>query len=312
MSGIKALVALDGTELSESALFVLPFLESLGMDQARLVSVWDDIEVPLNGWDKELEEAKARGRAFLEAYLHEKVRVWQSPGLPLEHAVRVGPAGAELLAEAETLQPDIFVIATHGRTGVERWRVGSVAERVIRNIECPALVIGPNVITPLNPYNVERIVVPLDGSPLAEEALPLAYAICQRVKAEIELIEVVHLPATWSANPMVQPDPVEVLGWLEESAREYLARQLPGDTNVKRTVIRTAATGGVSFDITGYLQEEPAQLVVMTSHGRHGFARSVLGSVADAMLRGPSPILLVKPGRGTLAGLIAGPADYNN
>jgi nucleotide-binding universal stress UspA family protein len=306
MAGIKALIALDGTELSESALCVLPFLESLGVGQARLVSVWDDIEVPLNGWDKELEEAKARGQAFLEAYLHEKTRVWRSPGLLLEHSVKVGPAAVELLEEAEQQQPDVLVIATHGRTGVERWRLGSVAEKVIRNVDCPALVIGPNVTTPLNPYNVERIVVPLDGSPLAEEALPVACAISQKVKAELELIEVVHLPATWSADPMFQPNPVEVLGWLEEGAKEYLARQLPGDANVKRTVIRSMATGGVSYDMSGYLQDEPAQLVVMTSHGRHGFTRTVLGSVADAMLRGPSPVLLVKPGSQKLAGQIAG------
>jgi nucleotide-binding universal stress UspA family protein len=304
---------LDGTELSESALFVLPFLESLGVDKARLVSVWDDIEVPLSGWDKELEEAKARGKAFLEAYLREKVRMWESPGLPLEHAVRVGPAAAQLLEEAEEQMPDVLIIATHGRTGVERWRLGSVAEKVIRNVECPVLVIGPNVTTPLNPYNVERIVVPLDldGSPLAEEALPVACAISHRVKAQLELLEVVHLPATWSADPMFQPNPVEVLGWLEEGAKEYLGKQLPDDANVKRSVIRSMATGGVSYDMIGYLQDEPAQLVVMTSHGRHGFIRTVLGSVADAMLRGPSPVLLVKPGSERLATLTAGAPDYD-
>ena len=75
-----------------------------------------------------------------------------------------------------------LVIATHGRTGMRRWLLGSVADKLSRETPCPDLIIGPNVEVELDNYSVKRIVVALDGSELSEEALPVAawIAACAR------------------------------------------------------------------------------------------------------------------------------------
>src|SRR5215217_3063344 len=132
MPGLKAMIPLDGSQLSESALSVLPFLKTLGFDAVRLISVWeenwDDVA---SGKEDELAAAGERGQAYLEAYLKEKAAPAMASGFAVESIVKVGKAAEEVL-EAASDGIDLAVIATHGRTGMRRWRLGSVADKLSR------------------------------------------------------------------------------------------------------------------------------------------------------------------------------------
>ncbi len=293
MLASSVLIPLDGTHLSESALLLLPFLKSIGTQRVHLVSVWEEPE-EAHGAKEQIGEITERGRTLLDAYLQDKAATLKSFGFDLQVAVRVGKAAEEILEEAEHSGTEMIVIATHGRSGIARWRLGSVADKVIRGASCFTLVVGPNVNLPLASFEPRVLMVPLDGSPVAEQALPVAHEIAETLRGNIDLVRVVNLPATWTADPMLPVSPVEILEELGEGATHYLD-ELQDPRVTKRTVLKAIVRGVVSEELLRHVREARVQLVVMTSHARHGVARWALGSVAEQMLLGSSPVLIVRP-----------------
>jgi nucleotide-binding universal stress UspA family protein len=294
MPGLTALVPLDGTHLSEAAFDLLPLIKLLGIERVRLVSAWE------SGWgeeagrkETELQEIAEKGRAFLDAYLARQAERVRGAGLAAETMVKVGRA-AESVLDAAGADTDLIVIATHGRTGIARWRLGSVADKVIRGAIPPVLVIGPNVKTELTAYALSRIMVPLDGSPLSEEALPLATWIADATGAEIDLVRVVSMP-TMAVDPGMGVYPVDLLSALEDAAAAYL-EQKKTELGAQRRVSTSLRLGTPIEQLLEHLEERPSELVVIASHGRSGMARAALGSVADGVLHGPAPVLVFGPG----------------
>ena len=295
MAGLVALIPLDGSKLSESSLALLPFLKNLGFDKVRLVSVWENL------WEEreslpgrpasELEEVAEKGRTYLNAYLDQRSQDARALGFDAETVVSVGRAAEAVIEAAEGV--DVILIATHGRTGIARWRLGSVADKIIRDAPCPTLVIGPNVDVELAPYTLKRILVPLDGSEMAEQALPIAEWIAGLFDAEIDLIRVVSLTPI-AYDPGMGMYPVDLLSAIEDAARAYLKRKADA-LRPKHKVGTAMLLGAAGEQVLAYLKENPAGLVVMTTHGRGGIVRAALGSVADRVLHGPSPVLLFRP-----------------
>jgi len=140
------------------------------------------------------------------------------------------------------------------------------------------------------------ILVPVDGSRLSEQALPLAIAIAERARAGLRLIMV--------STPAIPPSPEEkrLYAALARSARKFEKTYLKAFTDQIRkqstglAVSSTLLTGPVSRTLRDYVNDSKADLVVMTSRGQGGLRRLWLGSVADAMIRGSAvPVLLVRP-----------------
>jgi nucleotide-binding universal stress UspA family protein len=293
MAGLKALIPLDGTRLSESAYEMLPLLKTLGVEDVRLISVWESAweETDDENRKQEFGEATEKGRTFLEAYLEQQAeKLKKENGFNVEHEVRVGRASDEVLAASEGV--DLVLIATHGRTGVARWWLGSVADMIIREAGCPVLVIGPNVKQELVPH-ANRILLPLDGSPEAEEALPVATWIAGLTGAEIDIVRSLSLTPV-AYDPGMGVYSADLIDSMEEAVRSYLAEvntRLQGK-NVT-TMMRVGSPGEMLYE---HLEERPADLVVMTSHGRSGVRRAALGSVTDRLLHGPSPVLVIRAG----------------
>jgi nucleotide-binding universal stress UspA family protein len=295
MAGLKAMIPLDGSKLSESALSVLPFLKSLGFGELRLVSVWEENwEHSAAGKEDELAAAGERGQAYLDAYLTERADIGRAAGFDVETIVKVGVAADEVLAQTVD-GIDLACIATHGRTGLRRWRLGSVADKLSRETPCPDLVIGPNVEVSLDNYNVTKVVVPLDGSELSEEALPVATWIADKTNAAIDLIRAVSLTPL-AMDPSLGLYPVDLVSSVEDAAKEYLARQAQAlQAGGKRTVTASILLGSPGEQLIEYLEKDPPSLVVMATRGHSGLARLALGSVTDQVLHGPSPVLVIRP-----------------
>ena len=306
MPGLTALIPLDGTKLSESAFSLLPFVKQMGVEKVALVSVWE------SAWEEhehipgrkegELQEVAEKGRAYLDAYLNVRAEHVEALGLQTEIVVRIGRAAEETVAYAESSNVDLIVIATHGRSGIARWRLGSVADNIIRHSPCPALVIGPNVNVELAPYSLKRILVPLDGSALAEQALPIAAWIARIMNAEIDLVRSVSIaPVAYDDTMSVGVYPLDLLTAMEDAARVYLERiadSLGG--NVRTSML----IGSAGDQVLEYLKENPAGLVVMAAHGRTGVKRVILGSVTDRVLHGPAPVLVLRPEDGARSRLL--------
>ena len=291
MAGLKALIPLDGTKLSETAYEMLPVLKALGFDQLKLVSIWESAwEESEAGKETEFSEATQKGRSYLEAYLTQQSDQLALQGFNIESEVRIGRASEEVLVAATGA--DLVLIATHGRTGVARWWLGSVADVIIREAACPVLVIGPNITQDISDQP-KRILLPLDGSPVGEEALPVATWLARATGAELDVVRALSLTPV-AYDPGMGVYSADLIDSLEDSVRAYLEQinQRLSDLNAT-TTMRVGSPGEALYQ---HLEERPADLVVMSSHGRSGVKRAALGSVTDRMLHGPAPVLVMRSG----------------
>jgi nucleotide-binding universal stress UspA family protein len=282
MSDIRVLVPLDGSELAENALRYLPLLNTLGPLSVRLVGVAEGSDAySLPGAD-EWQEREAR---LLTEYLKNVTAEVEGQGIQADYRVSRGRAAQKILDAAQTFKPDFILLSTHGRSGPSRWRVGSVADKVIRKSTCNVLAVGPNTFTGHHRTSVRSIMVPLDGSPLAEEALPVAIELARKTRAQIHLVQAISgLPTELLAVLDTTDLEKVVRGYLSEKAQVCKQERPVVD------VVHGASADALQF----YAGQEAIDLIVMTSHGRGGFMRAALGSVTDRMLGGVAPVLIVR------------------
>jgi nucleotide-binding universal stress UspA family protein len=241
-------------------------------------------------------EDEAREHNLLATYLREvQVDIGTHLGLEATTKVLHGLPSARIGAEAEEFRADLLIISTHGRSGVSRWRIGSVADKVVRAATCNVLVIGPRAAEAASWYAeftpaFRSILVPLDGSDLAEQALPLAVQFAERFDSTLHLVQVVSVPIYGGLGETVQPDTMSIV---QESAESYLSSIAK---RISRPDVKTSVRiGSVAIELSDYVSENRIELVAMTTHGRGGVVRTALGSVTDRLLGLQAPVLVVRP-----------------
>jgi nucleotide-binding universal stress UspA family protein len=176
-------------------------------------------------------------------------------------------------------------MTTHGYSGLRRWAVGSVTDKVIQRAVQPVFILpsGGDRLTP--PDRLRRILVPLDGSDFARQALPVALDLATAAAAEVILLSAVEPPAQ---------SPGALIVMRNEAAQE-LQRVAIGCA--AQTAVRTEVVVGYPAEaIVDEAARIEADLIVMATHGRGGIRRWALGSIADKVLHATStPLLLVRP-----------------
>jgi nucleotide-binding universal stress UspA family protein len=205
-----------------------------------------------------------------------------------------GPVGDVLEGYARRHNVDLIVISTHGRSGISRLSLGSVTDALIRHTAIPILVVKPptSYLNPQVNKPFKRIVVPLDGSKLAEQILPRVTALATIEEAEIILLNVL-IPHSYSQKEIVDPS----LPWWDKDigiAREYLfgvaARFRRNGLAVTTDIIIGES---VATAIGDYAGRERADLIAIATHGRSGLTRMVRGSVATAVMHSAKVSMLV-------------------
>ena len=293
----KILIPLDGSKTAEHSLAYLVALRHLPEPQILLLGVIDEAE---DFRSLPPTEAEERAANVLATYLREVANdIEQHVGIAVETMVGRGTPAGSILEEAGRFAPDLLVISTHGRSGISRWRFGSVADKVIRGVECSTLVVGPKAAereiwleAEMSPA-FRSILVPLDGSLLAEEALSVAQLFADQFSSELHLVRVVPMPLMGSGmvgDTVYKP---ETLDNFAREARDYVDRQakrLKPGTPVRTDVL----TGPAAARLEEYVIQNQVGLVVMTSHGRSGIVRTALGSVTDRLLGAGAPVLVVR------------------
>jgi nucleotide-binding universal stress UspA family protein len=214
-------------------------------------------------------------------------------------AAAYGDPAAHILQMIEHQGIDLVVMTTHGRGALGRALFGSVADRIVRAAPVPVLLIRPDVAAP-EKMNIRRLLVPLDGSELAEAALPAASALAKRLEVPVHLVRATNSMATLATLSGSTPFPVNppadvyerLASDLDNSARAYLAdvaTRLRGEGIEVSVEVRDGSPYTEILDAV-----HPGDVLVMTSHGRGGVMRWLLGSVAEKLVReAPAPILLV-------------------
>ena len=225
-------------------------------------------------------------------------RALKDAHLSVQQVVRHGPPSEAIVDYAAEGDIRQIVMTTHGRTGISRWTHGSVAERVLQSASVPVLMVraeeGNLHITPTQ-VSLRRILVPLDGSTVAEQVLPPATGIAQALDAKMILFQVpiIHVSGSLSGDWYL---PIHgILETATQDAEAYLDGVAAGLREEGVTVSTAMRIGGVADSIIGYARANQVDLIAMCTHGRTGLGRWLLGSVADRVLRGSRvPILLVR------------------
>ena len=221
-------------------------------------------------------------------------------GVEVEAEIVVGGRPAEQILEvARKHGCDMIAMATHGRGLVGRSIWGSVTDKVIHASMLPVLTVKTATGRVNRPESgaLTGVMVPLDGTPLAERALPHAEQLAAALGVHLTLIMVLKLGPVAGANsevPGLASTPLELE--LEISAHEYLKKvadriERAGGPRVRWKVLRGLPAQAIADEAL----EMSEDLVVMTSQARNGVARFVLGSVADAVIRGSGGPVLVTP-----------------
>ena len=209
-------------------------------------------------------------------------------------ALETGPVADALEGYVKRNNADLIVISSHGRGGLSRLSLGSVTDSLIRRTTIPVLVVKP-AASYLNPQvraGFKRIVVPLDGSPLAEQVLEPVRALAVLEDSEIVLLTVIKrtgLPQTDETSykaPWWEKDISEAKAYLARVAQSMRASQLSVLTDV-------VIGDDIADEIAAYAGREKADLVAIATHGRGGVSRVLRGSVADALTRAARNCVLV-------------------
>jgi nucleotide-binding universal stress UspA family protein len=298
----RILVPLDGSSLAERALSCAVMLaQGLPAELVLLRAVWipPDVLARMGEAAVELDLVAGQMEAEAEDYLSVLVEQLARAELVVRHVVARGPAAETILEHARQEHISHIVMATHGYSGLKRWAHGSVAERVLQTATVPLLLVrvGEQDVEKdwREPMSCRRILVPLDGSLLAEQILPVVTQVAETLDAELTLFQVpiAHVSG-WMTGEWYLP--VQgVLETAEEDAAAYLESVAGGLRERGLETSTATAIGSVANCIIDYAEVNRVDLIAMCTHGRTGLARWALGSVADRVLRaGSTPILLVR------------------
>ncbi|MHB8575974.1 MAG: universal stress protein [Dehalococcoidia bacterium] len=285
-----ALVALDGSAVAEQS---LPWAKALARDAGgRLLLVKI---VPAEHATPEHAQAE---RDAAQHYLDGVVDDLRGAGVEVSGRAEAGSRNVAdgIIACARERSVALIVMSTHGRTGVRRMVLGSVAGEVIEKATSNVLVVRASAEGEReHDRTVRRILLPVDGSPRSEQALAVALEFVKIFNATLEIVQVAPLSAMLFAGAAEAYVPEGLDARLEEAAEDYLTemrKRVPAETKVEAYVLR----GSAADCILDHAAESKADLIVMTTHGRTGMSRWALGSVADRVLRGGTlPVLLVRP-----------------
>ncbi|MEO7002761.1 MAG: universal stress protein [Ktedonobacterales bacterium] len=321
----RVFVPLDGSRRAEQSVCVAARLARASQGTVILAQVIHfPYEYSMTPFTYSVSEGTYE-REWLDAsaYLRQIADLPALSGIPTERLVLDGVVGPVLLDTIETSRADCVVITTHGRTGVSRWALGSMAEQLARSSSVPTLVLPDGLdpfeeLIPAQPGDTVqprlRILTPLDGSAMAEAALEPAARLLTALAAtqaaesatSVSPVGEIHLLMALAPGFMTAETTPETM--ICEGARAYLTKvaselhaQFPLVNVTWSLASTTEAPEGIA-EAAGATVDHSAPeyagyaAIVMASHGRTGFARWALGSVAERVLRlTKRPLLIVRP-----------------
>lgn len=290
------LVPVDGSKLAERALSIaIPLAEQHG---ARLIllhahepiTVMNMVAAGVPLRDAELDETmRTDARSYVDR-LAKRTRKLTTAAV--EGVFRDGAVIPTIVAYATESGAGLILLSTHGRGGIQRLWLGSVADALVRQAPVPVLLVRgarPVAKRLLGTPPFVRAVVPVDGSARSEEALAAVKALFGKVRARVTLVHVLH-PMSAVAGMNLKRDPAA------EVVRDYLeplARRTASETLEVRHEARIDAH--VARVLLEAAEAHDADLIAIAGQGLRGVQRLLVGSVADKLIRSAAVPVLVVP-----------------
>lgn len=302
------LVPLDGTPLAEQ---VLPYVQLLApVLGARVLLLRAATEDELEGFLEhqrghplditmlstppvcELCTLTARCQ-HTDCYLAAQAELLRAQSVEAYGDTHVGTPAAVIAERAEQWPDTLIAMATHAHSGLRRWVLGSVTDKVVHDTTMPLFLVRDTARAAPPERMLRHVLVPLDGSAFASQALPFAIKLAARMQAKLTLL--------WVAAPSIDeymrafPTEAALQRTLHDQAVKAYA-SIAGEISMESALLTTAVTVGPTVEtIAEEAERRRAGLIVMATHGYTGLQRWRLGSVADALLRlTPIPLILMR------------------
>jgi len=294
----RILVPLDGSATAET---VLPYAEAFAAGFKTSVELMSVIDIGAMtshlAAEKmhHLDTVIAAEEKNSAGYLENVAKMFSR--FPTECRVIRGKPAETILETTSKDRDTLIAMATHGRSGAKRWLLGSVAEKVLRGTTNPLFLVRAAAAKASPQRILNSIVVPLDGSLLAEQILPTVSKWARALDVEVTLIRAFEFPASaYYSSEAYLPD--------YDAFREEARRDAAGYLKEKedflvaegvRTVSTRTIEGPAADEIIGYAQTAPRAVIAMSTHGRSGVRRWILGSVTEKVVRhGDDPVLVLR------------------
>jgi nucleotide-binding universal stress UspA family protein len=292
------LVPLDGSHLAES---VLPLVECLATAFAGKVYLLHIVEQhapsTIHG------ERHLTSGAEAEGYLMTVAARLRTLGIMVDihvHGAKAGDVARSIVEHTGELDSDVVVLCTHGKGGLREFLFGSIAQQVLHRGTQPILLVPPSA--PKHPlaFPLRRLLVPLDGTPAHEQALPAASAIAHVCSAVMHLVLVIPTLTTLSGERAVPGlllpiTMTAILDLAQQGGAEYLERIAATYHADGVSVVAEVARGDPVPTVLDIAERHETDLIVMASHGRAGIEALLSGSVAPRITgRTGHPLLLLR------------------
>lgn len=302
------IVPLDGSPLATRALRYAALVAAPGA-RITLIGV---VEPPINDLftvsrSQEIVDEMSFCHDILSREVEARAEPLRTQGFDVVTTVRTGGPTGEIIGCAHDAHADLIVMTTHGTGGLARWAFGSVTNNVLHNTMVPTLVVRAAATEdPSARLPVDGIIVPLDGSPAAEEALPIAQELAARLSQPLRIVRVISDVSLLS--PIYPSNDSVAIRWPTAALAEARTRV---ERHVEAVVAHlngptlratgTVLTGDPAATLTVYLGEQPNALLVMASHGEHVPHPWLFGNVAEKIVAtAPNPTLVVHPSARTV------------
>lgn len=211
-------------------------------------------------------------------------------------AAEAGEAAATVVDQALGTHADLLVMGTHGRSGFDRFFLGSVTEKVLRKAPCPVLTVPPHApAAPPSAVSIRTILCPVDFSPAALEAFGFALDLARRANASVVLVHAIEFLAEEEPRAFEHFSVPEFRAYLAEDARQRLQSLVSGEAPLSLGVNIEVVVGRAHHGILHVAADESADLIVMGAQGRSGAALALFGSTTQQVVRGATcPVLTVR------------------
>jgi nucleotide-binding universal stress UspA family protein len=308
----KVAIPLDGSAFSERVLAHIPRIGRPDQMELLLIRVLESQRYYAYVAPDAVHMLDTGGwRSEAELYLKRKANELREQGYRVSTFATEGDVALSLCSVADAQDADLIAMTTHGRSGLQRWLMGSVADRVVRHAALPVYLVRPGHETS-DVGKLKRVLVPLDGSELAEVGLQMAKGLAGDPAPELWLVQAVEMPELWgeefvSAETIASLPSIEEQESLASAYLQEIAEQLRTEGHWVYARVENGHPANVIQDL---VTNEEIDLIVMSTHGRSGISRWVFGSVAEKVLRTVNaPLLLVRAGTKAANSLLMGNAE---
>jgi nucleotide-binding universal stress UspA family protein len=296
----RILIPLDGSKTAEQA---LPYARTLANKlkvPVEFMGVIDIAELAMHISAEKaryLERMIEQGERSSMDYLKRIANTF--PGLSVNCAIEKGTAAEAIIDKAAVDKGTLITMATHGRSGINRWVLGSVAEKVLRATNNPLLLIrAVDQATPGGEARLTSVIVPLDGSELAESVLPAVVELAKKLDLEILLFRAFNIPygIYAGADGYYAINFDQLIAEIKDEANAYLEKKTEELKRKGVEKVSCLVKEGLSADeIISFGRQTSDNLIAMCTHGRSGVKRWVLGSVTETVVRHcGDPVLVIR------------------